>query len=118
VLHTWDVEVPFSPEATLPSDAADAILDNLHFVAARAAKPKGIVRDITIRTSEPVRSFTLVLNGDSANLRETQLDGAVDLDIPAEAFVRLIYGRLDPGHTPSSVSGNEVELLRTVYPGF
>jgi uncharacterized protein (TIGR03083 family) len=118
VLHTWDVEVPFDPAATLSSEAANAILDNLQFVAARAAKPNGIVRDITVRTSDPVRTFTLALKGDSAELDETPLDGAVDLEIPAEAFVRLVYGRLDPGHTPSSVTGDVVELLRGVYPGF
>jgi uncharacterized protein (TIGR03083 family) len=117
VLHTWDVEVPFNPEATLSSEAAGAILDNLQFVAARAAKPNGVVRDVTIRTSEPVRTFTLALKGDSAELLETPHDGAVDLEIPAEAFVRLVYGRLDPGHTPDSVTGDAVDLLRSAYPG-
>jgi uncharacterized protein (TIGR03083 family) len=117
VLHTWDVEVPFNPSATLSSEAASAILDNLQFVAARAAKPNGVVQDVTIRTSDPVRTFTLSLKGDSAELRETPGDGEVDLEIPAEAFVRLVYGRLDPGHTPDSVSGSVVELLRGVYPG-
>jgi uncharacterized protein (TIGR03083 family) len=118
VLHAWDVEVPFNPAATLPSDAADAILDNLQFVAARAAKPHGVTQDVTVRTSDPVRTFTLALSGETAELRETSLDGAADLEIPAEAFVRLIYGRLDPAHTPDSVSGDVVELLRSVYPGF
>jgi uncharacterized protein (TIGR03083 family) len=118
VLHAWDVEVPFNPAATLSSEAADAVLDNLSFVAARAAKPNGVVRDITIRTSEPLRTFTVHLKGDSAELVETPHDGAVDLEIPAEAFVRLVYGRLDPGHTPPSVAGGVVELLRSVYPGF
>jgi uncharacterized protein (TIGR03083 family) len=117
VLHAWDVEVPFNPAATLSSEAANAILDNLQFVAARAAKPNGVVQDVTIRTSDPVRTFTLALKGDSAELRETSHDGEVDLEIPAEAFVRLVYGRLDPGHTPDSVTGRVVELLRGVYPG-
>jgi uncharacterized protein (TIGR03083 family) len=118
VLHTWDVEVPFNASATLPSDAADAILNNLQFVAARAARPNGVVRDVTVRTSNPNRTFTLVLKGDSAELREESHNGDVDLEIPAEAFIRLVYGRLDPGHTPDSVSGDVVELLRGVYPGF
>ncbi|MGB8179985.1 MAG: maleylpyruvate isomerase family mycothiol-dependent enzyme [Acidimicrobiales bacterium] len=118
VLHTWDVEVPFNPDATLSSEAADAILDNLQFVAARAAKPDGLIQDVTVRTSDPVRTFTLALKGDTAELRETPHDGAVDLEIPAEAFVRLVYGRLDPGHTPDSVTGDFVELLRGVYAGF
>jgi hypothetical protein len=118
VLHTWDVEVPFNPSATLTSEAADAILDKLQFVAARAAKPNGVVQDVTVRTSDPVRTFTLALKGDSAVLSETTLDGAADLEIPAEAFVRLVYGRLDPGHTPDSVTGDALDLLRGVYPGF
>jgi uncharacterized protein (TIGR03083 family) len=118
VLHTWDVEVPFNPSATLASDAAGAILDNLQFVAARAARPNGVVRDVTIRTSDPDRTFTLALERDSAELSETAHDGEVDLEIPAEALVRLVYGRLDPGHTPDSVTGSAVELLRGVYPGF
>jgi uncharacterized protein (TIGR03083 family) len=117
-LHTWDVEVPFEPAATLASDAADAILDKLQFVAARAARPNGVVQDVTIRTIDSDRTFTLALKGDSAELRETPLDGGVDLELPAEAFVRLVYGRLDPGHTPDSVTGSALELLRGVYPGF
>jgi hypothetical protein len=118
VLHTWDVEVPFNPSATLADDAASAILDNLQFVAARAARPNGVVREVTIRTSDPVRTFTLALEGDSAELRESPHDGEVDLELPAEAFVRLVYGRLDPGHTPDSLTGSALELLRGVYPGF
>jgi uncharacterized protein (TIGR03083 family) len=118
VLHTWDVEVPFNPSATLPSEAAGAILDNLPFVAARAARPNGLVQDVSIRTSDPVRTFTLALQGDTAELRETPHDGEVDLEISAEALVRLVYGRLDPGHTPDSVTASVVELLRGVYPGF
>jgi hypothetical protein len=77
-----------------------------------------VVRDVTIRTSDPDRTFTLALESDSAELRETAHDGEVDLEIPAEALVRLVYGRLDPGHTPDSVTGSAVELLRGVYPGF
>jgi uncharacterized protein (TIGR03083 family) len=117
-LHTWDVEVPYDPAATLSSEAADAILDKLQFVAARAAKPNGVVQDVSVRTSDPVRTFTLAIRGDSAELTEAPHDGAVDLEIPAEAFVRLVYGRLDPGHTPDSVTGDGLDTLRGVYPGF
>jgi hypothetical protein len=39
--------------------------------------------------------------------------------LPAEAFLRLVYGRLDPDHTPP-VSPQDVELgtLRAMFPGF
>jgi uncharacterized protein (TIGR03083 family) len=118
VLHTWDVEVPFHPDAKLPNDAANAILDGIQFIASRTAKPPGNARDITIRTSNPVRDFTLILGVDSAELIEKSHEGAAELEIPAESLVRLIYGRLDEEHTPESVRGDVVDFLRSVYPGF
>jgi hypothetical protein len=41
------------------------------------------------------------------------------LDLPAEAFVRLVYGRLDPDHTPDAVTatGVDLDLLRRTFPG-
>ena len=45
-------------------------------------------------------------------------DGSVDL--PAEAFLRLVYGRLDPDHTPAVAESGTRGLadLRAVFPGF
>jgi hypothetical protein len=39
--------------------------------------------------------------------------------LPAEAFIRLLYGRLDPDHTPSSVTtdGADLDVLRRAFPG-
>jgi hypothetical protein len=39
--------------------------------------------------------------------------------LPGEAFVRLLSGRLDPDHPPTSVVGDGVELdtLRHAFPG-
>jgi Mycothiol maleylpyruvate isomerase N-terminal domain len=44
--------------------------------------------------------------------------GAPDLTLPAEALIRLVYGRLDPDHTPP-VEGDLALLdsLRSVFPG-
>jgi MDMPI C-terminal domain len=43
-----------------------------------------------------------------------------EVTMPAEALVRLAYGRLDPAHTPASVTGSESDLatLRSIFPGF
>ena len=39
--------------------------------------------------------------------------------MPAEAFVRLVYGRLDEAHTPPVESaGVELDELRPIFPGF
>jgi MDMPI C-terminal domain len=40
--------------------------------------------------------------------------------MPAEALLRLAYGRLDPEHTPAEVSGDPdvLDKLRKIFPGF
>jgi len=40
--------------------------------------------------------------------------------MPAEALLRLAYGRLDPAHTPAEVEADPADLnrLRAVFPGF
>jgi hypothetical protein len=36
--------------------------------------------------------------------------------LPAEAVVRLVYGRLDDEHAPAAVHGPALEVLRRVFP--
>ena len=44
--------------------------------------------------------------------------GTPDLVLPAEALVRLVYGRLDPAHTPGSITGSaRLAALRAAFPG-
>lgn len=45
---------------------------------------------------------------------------AATLRLPAEALIRLVYGRLDAHHTPPAVAADGVDLdtLRGVFPGF
>jgi hypothetical protein len=117
-LHTWDVEVAIEPTATVSNDAANAILDSIQFVVSRTAKPTGEAKSVSVRTIEPVRDFSLVLDVDSVNIVEAPHEGDVDLEIPAEALVRLIYGRLDADHAPNLASGDVVNYLRRVFPGF
>jgi hypothetical protein len=38
--------------------------------------------------------------------------------LPAEALIRLVYGRLDPDHTPAVKGDPDVlDRLRRVFPG-
>ena len=109
--------MPSNPHATLSNSAANAILDGIQFIVLRAGKPTGEIKNVTLRTSDPVRDFTLVLDVESVEFVESRHEGAVDLEIPAEALVRLIYGRLDTEHTPGSLTGDAVNDLRSVFPG-
>ncbi len=42
---------------------------------------------------------------------------AADIEITADAFARLVYGRLDPEHTPHNEQGHVLDVLRRVFPG-
>lgn len=117
-LHTWDIEVMADRDAVLPVDAAAVIIDNLGLIGRFAAKPTGDEREIRIRTLDPVRHFTVRLTTESAQLLEGDAGVEPDLELPAESFCRLVYGRLDPDHSPAVRANGEVlDLLRRVFPG-
>ena len=118
--HTWDIDVVDNPAAAVPQPAAALVVDNLELVARFTAKPTGDVRTITVTTTEPTRSFEVELTPDQATFRSAAApDGGADVELPAEAFARLVYGRLDPDHQPAGydVDPDALAVLRRVFPG-
>jgi len=116
--HTWDIEVMFDDEARLPPDATTVIVDNLGLIARFTARPTGDVREVWVRTSHPERHFTVRLTTDAAELLEGDAGEQPDVALPAEAFCRLVYGRLDADHSPAVEANGEVlDTLRRVFPG-
>jgi uncharacterized protein (TIGR03083 family) len=119
-LHTWDVTVTFDPASTVPEDATTYVLEALPMVAGWAGKPSEQQVSAEVRTTSPERAFHLDLGPGGVSLTSSLDDtSAAELTLPAESFVRLVYGRLDPDHTPASVTatGVDLDLLRTVFPG-
>jgi hypothetical protein len=42
-----------------------------------------------------------------------------DLELSTDALIRLVYGRLDPEHSPVlEVGAADLEELRSAFPGF
>jgi uncharacterized protein (TIGR03083 family) len=117
VLHTWDVDVADNPDATLSLDAAALIIDNLDLIARFTAEPTGESTKITVATTEPERRFTVTSSRDTVTLASARAEASPDLVLPAEAFVRLVYGRLDPDRTPVGLHGIHLDTLRRIYPG-
>ncbi len=115
-LHTWDIEVVGRPQATLPADAARLVVDNLQLIARFGGKSDGIERTLSVHTTEPHRDFKLTITTESVSLAPSE-PAAADLHIPAEAFIRLLYGRLDVDHTPPGVSGADLDSLRHIFRG-
>lgn len=123
-LHLWDVEVVCDPMAVVASDAVALVIDNLSGTADRAAKLASRSFSARIVTTEPERIFLLASDGKSLRLEHGTADavGDSEIHISAEAFTRLIYGRLDPAHTPEGVvvegESLDLEVLREVFPGY
>jgi uncharacterized protein (TIGR03083 family) len=118
VLHTWDIEVALEPRSTLPTDAAALVVDRLDLIARFTATPTGSTRTVTIRTTAPERRFTVELAPDAVTFAPDDGMGSADLELAAEALIRLVYGRLDAEHA-AGVQGDLGALgeLRRVFPG-
>jgi uncharacterized protein (TIGR03083 family) len=123
-IHVWDVAVRLDPAATVSADAVDLLIDNVpQFLAPRLGKPQDAPFGVRIRTTQPDRDY-LLATADTVIMTdwpEGGTDVAVgEVTLPAEALLRLAYGRLDPDHTPASVTGDPADLntLRAVFPGF
>jgi uncharacterized protein (TIGR03083 family) len=117
-VHTWDIAVALNGQATLAADAVELMIDSVYQPAARSGKAAVGVAPIAVETSSPERHF--VVSVDPA-VELTRQDEASEnaLRLPAEAFIRLVYGRLDPAHAPAEIAEDrQLEQLRAVFPGF
>jgi len=117
-LHLWDIEVALDPQATVAPEAIESVVDNLEMIARFAGKPTGAEQSVTVRTDDPRRGFRITVEADSLSLAPGDPVESPDLEIPAEAFIRLVYGRLDPEHTPSHRGSADLDGLRRAFPGF
>jgi uncharacterized protein (TIGR03083 family) len=123
-LHTWDLAVTQDPSATVSADAVALLIDNVpQFLAPRLGKAPAEPFAVRIRTTGPERDY-LLATADSVIMTDWP-EGGTDVPVgevsmPAEALLRLAYGRLDPDHTPAEVSGDAADLdqLRAIFPGF
>jgi MDMPI C-terminal domain len=71
-----------------------------------------------VHTTNPIRAFTFDLTEDAVTFASADARRDANVTLPAEALIRLLYGRLDPAHTPT-VTGDAGVLneLRRVFPG-
>ena len=124
-VHTWDVAVSLDPVAEVAPDAVELLLVQLPMLAGWTGKADGGPFRLRLRGTEPEADFVLEV-ADKVTLDAwpgespagATADGQVQL--PAEALLRLVYGRLDPGHTPPvEISGDPALLdrARAALPG-
>ena len=119
VLHEWDVAVALDPSATLAPDGVVVVIDNLELIGRYTSVPVAPERTVSVATTGPDRWFAITIGVQNVDFSPTDAVAEPTLTMPAEAFIRVVYGRLDPDHTPASVQGDPdaLEQLRQVFPG-
>jgi uncharacterized protein (TIGR03083 family) len=128
VMHTWDIAVIADANATVQADAISMLIDIVPaFLAPRVGKPLAEPFAVRITTTEPDRDY-LLTSAESVTMTDWPEEtgdqatsaGIPHVMMPAEALLRLAYGRLDPAHTPASVSADAdtLDKLRAIFPGF
>jgi len=119
-LHTWDVAVTRNPAATLAPDAVALLIDTIDQLVGRVGQPTQPPLHLPISTEQPTRRFVLHADTDGTELLPGNVAADSEprntLDLPAESLIRLVYGRLDPQHTPSVHA--DLDALRRIFPGF
>ena len=123
-LHSWDVRVGTDPAATVAPEATPHLLPQMAMMAGFLGKPDasaGRTAVVAVTTTDPGEEFTLHL-GEKVSVNAgapERPDGT--LALPAEAWVRLVTGRLKPPYIPAGITTTgvaDLELLRKVFPKF
>ena len=120
-VHVWDVAVTFDPAAVIAADAVPELFGHIGAAArVRGQAAPGTSFRVRLRTTDPELDYLLTV-ADPVTLSDwvpgTEADGEIRL--PAEALLRLFYGRLDPEHTPAYTAERiDLDRLRPVFPGF
>jgi len=116
-LHVWDIEVVLDPEATVAPDSVARVVDNLQMFAGFTGRPTDGPRVVTVGTTDPARTFRITLGPERVSIDDADPGDEAELVMPAEALVRLVYGRLDPDHTPPISGSGDLAELRQAFPG-
>jgi uncharacterized protein (TIGR03083 family) len=122
-LHSWDVAVAFDPVAEVLSTSIELLIDRVPFIAGRLGKAEKASgkEQIEIRTFRPERRFFLSVFERVALTERADREPEGTLELPSAALVRLVYGRLDPRHTPPGVHVEgraDLDELRQIFSGF
>ena len=118
-IHTWDIAVALDAAATVPRDAVDQLIDTFSPIVGFTAKPAGRPWRVRIVTTEPDREFVLDASDAVSLVPSTGGEELPTVRMPGESLYRLVYGRLDPDHTPAlGTTDVDIDELRARFPGF
>jgi len=116
-VHTWDIAVTLDPAAKVAADAVDLLVDRLPMMVGFMGKQAPAPVAVAVTTTSPERAFTLDTGGVTLAPVGVADAPTASLALPAEALLRLVYGRLDD-EPDLRASGVTIGELKSVFPGF
>ncbi|QNE21795.1 maleylpyruvate isomerase family mycothiol-dependent enzyme [Kribbella qitaiheensis] len=123
-LHAWDVRSGLDDKATLDGQAVPELLEsalgNLSWISKPAAL-NGEYSVIQVTLTDPAKQLTLHLNDPVSISFDPASSPDGTLTVPAEAWLRLVSGRLAPQYTPDGVESTgaaSLDTLRHVFAGY
>jgi len=116
-VHTWDVAVVLDADARLAPDAVDLMIGGLSMIIGFTGKKQETPAVIAVTTTSPDRTFTLDTGGVTLAPGDPEAAAGASMVLSAEAFIRLVYGRLDD-EGEITAAGVTLPGLRAVFPGF
>lgn len=120
-VHSWDVAVAVDPAARVSQDAVELLIAGLPQLMQWMGRKAGSPALVAVTTTNPDATYTLDTGGVTLTPGSGEVPASAFAELPAEALLRLVYGRLDD----SAVASGEVRLsgvtlpdLQAVFPGF
>jgi uncharacterized protein (TIGR03083 family) len=120
-VHSWDVAVAVDPAARVAPDAVELLIGGLPSMMRWMAKKAPDPKVIAVTTTSPEGTYTLDTGGVALIPGSGDMPASAFLELPAEALLRLVYGRLDESEVSSGgvrLSGVSLPELQAVFPGF
>lgn len=121
-IHAWDIEVALDPAATIPAPEVDLLWERLDLVATRFHHADVLKRQapkqLLVKLTDRDRTVYLELGAELHLFAGAPANPAATVSGPAEAVLRLVYGRSRPEDDVTATGDVALEDLRSLFPGF
>ena len=117
--HTWDIAAALDEGARLSDDEARWSSTTSAALSPSAGAPTDRSAPSPFTPPNPSGTSRCASPPTVWSCARGEPGQQPDLELPAEAFARLVYGRLDAAHTPAFTGDAALlDSLRAVFPGF
>jgi uncharacterized protein (TIGR03083 family) len=121
-VHAWDVGVALDPAAVIPASEVELLWERLDLIATRFRSGDALSRlapaRLSVELTDPRRSLFLSLDAQLHIYPCEPTDATGTISGPAEAVLRLVYGRNRPPDQVDVSGPITLDDLRELFPGY